>query len=83
MSVFPARSGGERWHCFGCGLGGTAVDLVVAACGLSPGQALADLARRCGLENGETAPPSFRRSCARPADAPSGDLEGLGSFVAA
>jgi hypothetical protein len=83
VSVFPARSGGQRWHCFGCGVGGTAVDLVIAACGLSPGQALADLARRCRLEAGEPAPPPLRPARPRPAEAAPGHLEALASFAQA
>jgi DNA primase len=30
LSVFTARSGHQRWHCHGCGDGGTAIDLLLA-----------------------------------------------------
>jgi DNA primase len=30
LSVFTARNGHQRWHCHGCGDGGTAIDLLLA-----------------------------------------------------
>jgi hypothetical protein len=30
LSVFTGRSGHQRWHCHGCGEGGTAIDLLLA-----------------------------------------------------
>lgn len=30
LSVFTARTGHQRWHCHGCGAGGTAIDLLLA-----------------------------------------------------
>jgi DNA primase len=30
LSVFTARGGHQRWHCHGCGDGGTAIDLLLA-----------------------------------------------------
>jgi hypothetical protein len=30
LSVFVARTGHQRWHCHGCGAGGTAIDLLLA-----------------------------------------------------
>jgi hypothetical protein len=30
LSVYMARSGHQRWHCHGCGDGGTAIDLLLA-----------------------------------------------------
>lgn len=40
VSVFTSSSGDERWHCFGCGTGGTAIDLVLAARGGSVREAM-------------------------------------------
>lgn len=38
------------WRCHGCGLGGTAIDLLALARGLAVGEAMEDLARRVQLE---------------------------------
>src|SRR5439155_1690731 len=48
VSVFTSHRGEERWHCHGCGIGGSAVDLLMAVRGVSAGDALGELARRAG-----------------------------------
>ena len=47
LSVFTSHVGIPRYRCHGCGEGGTAIDLVMAAQGLSVGQAMRWLADRC------------------------------------
>ena len=79
VSVFRARTGEERWHCHGCGIGGTAVDLVMATTGVGVGQGLEALARRLGRRPGELPDPPPRP--ARPASSASGDPAGLAAFV--
>jgi DNA primase len=50
LSVFVARSGHQRWHCHGCGQGGTAIDLLLATGhARDVGDALDWLAHRIGL----------------------------------
>jgi DNA primase len=49
VSVFTARDGEQRWHCHGCGNGGTAVDLVMQVRSLTAREALAELATRTGV----------------------------------
>jgi hypothetical protein len=51
LSVFPARSGHQRWHCHGCGEGGTAIDLLLATRHAHDVRDALDwLAHRVGLE---------------------------------
>jgi len=40
----------QRWHCFGCNMGGDVFDLVQAAEGLDASAALTELAREAGVE---------------------------------
>ncbi|MEX1171824.1 MAG: toprim domain-containing protein [Chloroflexota bacterium] len=49
VSIFTATNGESRWHCHGCSVGGTAIDLVMTTAGLSVRGALEDLARRASL----------------------------------
>ena len=35
VTVFRSQQGHERWHCHGCGAGGTAIDLVLATAPLA------------------------------------------------
>ena len=49
LSVFTARSGEQRFRCHGCGLGGTAVDLVMISQRLDVHGALEVLASRASL----------------------------------
>lgn len=44
MSIFATREGEPRWRCHGCGAGGTAIDLVMAAKGVDVRDALDTLA---------------------------------------
>ena len=44
VSVFVTAAGAQRWRCHGCGAGGTAVDLLVIARGMSVGDSLRALA---------------------------------------
>ena len=51
LSVFPGRNGRQRWHCHGCGEGGTAIDLLLATRhAVDVRDALDWLAHRVGLE---------------------------------
>jgi len=84
VTIFRSRGGEQRWHCHGCGIGGSAIDLVMAARGLGVGEAMAALAGRGGLreEDRRVGPPP--RSVARPVAPPAaepGDLAGLQCFV--
>lgn len=85
VSVFRARSGEERWHCHGCGIGGSAVDLVMAARGVTVREAIEELGSRMGVREPYVsvgrpprAPVPVR--VASPAQA-EGDLEGLATYV--
>lgn len=49
VTVFATRWGESRWHCHGCGNGGTAIDLVVQVHGVDPRTALHQLASRTGV----------------------------------
>ena len=40
VSIFTSRRGEQRWRCHGCGDGGTAIDLVLAARGGTPRDAM-------------------------------------------
>jgi DNA primase len=46
--VFWASSGIWRWHCHGCGAGGTAIDLMMHTRGLTVSAAFVDLRHRLG-----------------------------------
>ncbi|HUP69681.1 MAG TPA: toprim domain-containing protein [Acidimicrobiales bacterium] len=48
VSIYRSRNGEERWHCHGCGIGGSAVDLVMVTRGVLVRDALEELARRAG-----------------------------------
>jgi hypothetical protein len=48
VSVFTSRRGEQRWRCHGCGEGGTAIDLVLAARGGSIREVLGYLAGKVG-----------------------------------
>lgn len=48
VSTYRSRGGEERWHCHGCGIGGSAIDLVMAARGVAVRDALEELAGRAG-----------------------------------
>src|SRR5438094_7970405 len=57
VSIFRTPVGEERWHCHGCGIGGSAVDLIMAVHGVPVRDALAELARRAGVHE---SPPLHR-----------------------
>lgn len=48
LSVFRGHRGEQRWHCHGCGEGGTAIDLLLACRGGNLREALNHLAGRVG-----------------------------------
>jgi hypothetical protein len=48
VTVFRPRNDIERWHCHGCGAGGTAIDLVMRTEGVRFPEALELLGRRAG-----------------------------------
>lgn len=63
VSVFTSRWDEERWHCHGCGDGGTAIDLVMRTRNVSARDALAELAARARVpvsQGGPLDPPSGR-----------------------
>jgi hypothetical protein len=87
VSIFRTSGGEQRWHCHGCGIGGSAVDLVMAARGVPVRDALEELAARTGSRDWAlTDTPNKLRSQqprATPAPAACGDLRGLGDYVQA
>lgn len=87
VSVFRSGRGEERWHCHGCGIGGSAIDLVMVARGLTVGEAIEGLAGRAGIRDSVVADGRRLRvrgrsikavATARP---PVGDSAGLAAFV--
>jgi hypothetical protein len=83
VAVFRGDDGIERWHCHGCGTGGTAIDLVMAVRSVDVREALEELASRAGVPS--SAPPTARRPDHRPrAERPKRgvrDPDGLRAFV--
>lgn len=68
--MFRARTGEQRWHCHGCGTGGTAIDLVAQAHAADVKTAIRLLAERAGIAgHARTAPPRRGRHGAQ-ADQP-------------
>src|SRR5260370_1429281 len=49
VSIFCTGRGEQRWHCHGCGIGGSAIDLVMATRGVQVRDALEELAARAGV----------------------------------
>jgi hypothetical protein len=49
VTIFATRWGQSRWHCHGCGNGGTAIDLVMQVEGVDARTALSELADRSGV----------------------------------
>ena len=85
VTVFWSRAGHERWHCHGCGDGGTAIDLVMAIDRCDVRAALDTLARRAGHTPG-TEQARRRQRPRRRSNPPSQpdrvtDPEGLAAFV--
>lgn len=84
VSIFTSRNGFERWHCHGCGDGGTAIDLVMSTTGCDVRDALEDLAGRTGVDR--SARTTSRRPVRRPPPrqeppATIADPDGLEQFV--
>lgn len=84
VSVFRSHQGDERWHCHGCGEGGTASDLVIATRSVDVRAALEFLAGRVGVRDHPD--PSAARGPARRHHRPLArevltDPEGLRSYV--
>jgi replicative DNA helicase len=55
----PVGVDGDLWHCHNggtCGVGGTAVDVLVHGYGMDAGEALAELARKAGLSSNGSEP---------------------------
>jgi len=60
LSVFSAKSGGWRWRCHGCDIGGTILDFEMKAAGVELAEAAALIAKREGIEwrpSGKGGPP--------------------------
>lgn len=83
VTVFESNRGEQLWHCHGCGIGGTAIDLVMAVQGLGVGDALDVLAARAGARHdlrGISRLPARREN--QPARARTiSDPEGLAAYV--
>jgi DNA primase len=62
LTVFTTRRGEQRWHCHGCGAGGSAIDLVMDARGVDIREAISELARRGGVAEIPPADVGSRRS---------------------
>src|SRR3954467_12880433 len=83
VSIFTSRRGEQRWRCHGCGDGGTAIDLVLAARGGTAREAMTYLADRAGQrERSDEWRPTRRPPSARTLP-PSGcrDPDGLDRYV--
>ncbi len=88
VSVFETRWGEQRWHCHGCGIGGSALDLVMTTHGVRIADAFDELARRTGhIDHPHRGLPSPRPARARRVTRARGpqvrDPEGLADYVAA
>jgi hypothetical protein len=82
VTVFRGRNGIERWHCHGCGAGGTAIDLLLAATTLDVRGAIEALANRAGVRDERPLRVELRRAPPRPAEQPRvRDPAGLRLFV--
>jgi hypothetical protein len=87
VSIFRSGGGEERWHCHGCGIGGSAIDLVMVAQGLTVAEAIERLAGRAGVREPFVGARPRPVSAACPAKttpvagAPVGDPVGLAAFV--
>lgn len=84
LGVFRGHFGEERWHCHGCGIGGTAIDLLMTVRGVDFRAALEELAGRAGIR--EWTPPHTPRvrrppSSAKPTAAGVSDPEGLARYL--
>lgn len=85
VSIFRSQAGDERWHCHGCGIGGSAIDLVMVTRGVPVRDALEELAGRVGMRDPLQVPEVVRP---RPKSGPSErgeravtDPDGLAAYV--
>lgn len=87
VSVYRSGGGEERWHCHGCGIGGSAIDLVMVTQGLTVVEAIEGLAGRAGIREPFVADGRRPAAAVRPAHAmavaraPVADPAGLAAFV--
>lgn len=84
VGIYRSRSGEERWHCHGCGIGGSSIDLVMATQGVAVADALRELAGRAGMSERLPADRYPRRLPVPRSIGPTpfaGDPERLASFV--
>lgn len=87
VSVYRSWGGEERWHCHGCGIGGSAIDLVMATQGLTVAEGIEELAGRAGIREPFVADGHRPVAAVRPAHAmavaraPVADPAGLAAFV--
>lgn len=81
VSIFRSRTGDERWHCHGCGDGGTAIDLVMTVDRCDVRTALDTLAGRAGHSAQARGTPAPRRSPPPPRPERVTDPHGLTAFV--
>ncbi len=71
-TVFTDSHGTERWRCWSCGAGGTAIDALVVARSMTVAQAIATLEQRTNTVGDEAFDPSPRRP-AQPTTVPLSD----------
>ena len=87
VSVYRSWGGEERWHCHGCGIGGSAIDLVMVAQGLTVAEAIERLAGKAGIREPFVADRRRPVAAVPPANAlavpmaPVADPAGLAAFV--
>jgi len=87
VGVYRAGNGEQRWHCHGCGIGGSAIDLVMVSRGLTVAEAIEGLAGRAGIREPFVVGRRRTNAVARPirdmavARAPVADPAGLAAFV--
>lgn len=82
VAIFRSHQGEERWHCHGCGEGGTAIDLVMATRSVDVRRALEFLGGRAGVRHapdGRSAVAPVR--CRPRVQHALADPEGLRSYV--
>lgn len=81
VTVFDGQGGFERWHCHGCGAGGTAIDLVMAVRRVGVRDALEHLAGHSGIGTIAVPGPSDRRCSRRAMARRVADPAGLAAFI--
>lgn len=83
VTTFRSRTGVERWHCHGCGAGGTAIDLVLAATTLDIRGAIEALAARAGVHDqvGSLQPRRRPAPASSVTEEPLSDPDGLRAYV--